>query len=828
MRSLEHLVVAKAQIRRGSDALVEIDSSKLVVGDIVYIEEGSAVPADLRLIETTELSTNDFALTGESNPSHKFVHAIDGTVPLGNRNNQVYMGTTVATGSGIGVVIATGEHTELGRIANLSQQTMHESSPLQKEMGNIAKRVTQGTLILCLVLLPFAIYSGLGIKDALLFAIAIAASLIPQGLPAEINTGLAQAASKLAAAGALVKKLSAVETLGATNIIFTDKTGTLTENQMSVEKVLIGRTHYSVSGSGYNPKGDILDQNAKKLSDKELEELQLFFTTGVLASNASIGLPDDSHPTYYALGDPTEAALLPLAQKAGLKPAELTRQYTELRECTFDSGRKRMSSIRKYGQPGHEQTYVFVKGSPESVLQKCIEIWDHGHTRKLTAADRKFIAEYTKNQANQAMRNLGFAYRVLPAKVKVAELKLDEIEEKLVWLGEVSMIDPLRSEVPAAMQAAHEAQLGVSIITGDHADTAKAIAQRAGLNGGHEPHIISGEELTGLSDAQLKNILTQNGIVFSRVAPEDKLRIVQLAQSSGNVVAVTGDGINDAPALKRANIGVAMGKTGTDVAKNASEIILLDDSFNTLVDAVRQGRTIFQNIKKAALSCFTSNAAELTVSLIGLSAAAIFHIPLALSVMQILAIDLVAELFPIAALGNDKAETELMKQKPRKLSDHILNRRSITDLLFAGALMGALAFANYLIFFNRNGVSAEIVPADTPIHYKAMAMTYLTIVLCQLANILMRRSENGLFTRYQLHNRLLWGAMALSLTAVLIIIYVPFIAQYFKTGPLSFTDWLWAIAAMGVFIAIREFQRYDARHHRHHLSKLHFESTNRA
>lgn len=821
LHSLDKLVVPLARVRR-SGALQEISSPEIVVGDIVYIEEGNSVPADLRLIEVTELSTNDFAMTGESNPSHKFTRSINGDVPLGTRHNLVFMGTTVATGSGYGIVIGTGQNTELGRIASLSHETKRDSSPLQKEMSHIAKRVTQGTLVLCVILMPIAISTGMNINEALLFAIAIAASIIPQGLPAEISTSLAQAANKLSLSGALVKKLSAVETLGATTIICTDKTGTLTKNQMTVEKLLIGRTYYGVSGSGYAPEGAILDANKEPLNETDLAELEMFFTAGLFASNASISPPDDEHAVYYAIGDPTEAALITLAKKAGLKTEAMQQLNPEVREFTFDSARKRMSSVRKYGHGAQQQFYVFTKGAPEEVLNRCDEIWENGHVRKLSAADKAFIRKQITKEATDAMRNLGFAYRLLPTGFDAKKAELEEVEQQLVWLGMVSMIDPLRPEVPAAMEAARIAHVNVAIITGDHAITAAAIAERAGLTlHDGDTIILDGEKLAEMSDEKVTALIKRGGIIFSRVAPEDKLRIVGLAQKAGQVVAVTGDGINDAPALKRADIGVAMGKTGTDVAKDSAEIVLIDDSFATLVSAISQGRTIFQNIRKATLSCFTSNAAELVVSLTSLAAAALFSIPLALSVMQILAIDLIAELFPIAALGKDKADGDLMQQKPRKLSDHILNPRSITDLLWCGIFIGGLAFTNYLLLFERNGISPANVVSGTPIHLKAMSITYLTIILCQLANILMRRSRHGLFTRYQFHNRQLWGAFALSVTAVLTIIYVPFVSRYFMTGPLGYTDWLYALGAMAIFIAIREFQRYDSQHHRQNVIAAH-------
>jgi Ca2+-transporting ATPase len=803
MESLVRLVVPEAKVVR-SGKLESIRSTEIVPGDIVYIEEGDSVPADLRIIEEMELATNDFALTGESNPSRKFTHAIEKEVPIGDRHNLTYMGTTVATGHGYGIVVGTGMHTELGRIANLSQSTGPDISPLQKEMNNIAKHVTQGTMVLCAILLPIAIQANLGIKEAFLFAIGIASSIIPQGLPAEINTTLAQAANKLARARALVKKLSAVESLGATSIICTDKTGTLTKNQMTVQQFIIGTKTYQVSGVGYQAAGEVLS-DGKPLPKEQLQELELFFSTGVFASNASVDAPDAQHADWYAIGDPTEAALITLAQKAGLEPLTLERQYPELKEFPFDSARKRMSSIRAWGDG--KNTYVFAKGAPENILAKCTHVWDHGHTRKLTETSVDRVLAENEMLAQDALRNLSFAYKVLPGRKHVHTITLEEAESDLTYLGMVSMLDPLREEVPQAMADARQAHIAISIITGDYASTAQAIAYKAGLAARKEDiTVIVGEEVQKLKNADILRLTSQGSVLFSRVSPEDKLRIVGAIKKSGRVVAVTGDGINDAPALKQADIGVAMGVTGTDVAKQSAEIVLLDDSFHTLIGAVQQGRVVFQNIKKGTLSCFTSNSAELVVNLLSLAAASFFGIPLAITVMQILAIDLVAELFPIAALGWDQADRELMHEPARDPKKHILNKKSILDLLWCGLVIGGLAFTNYLLFFARSGVAADTIKSGSTLHMKATALTYLTIVLCQLCNILQRRSQEGIFSKYQLHNRYLWAAMALSIACVITIIYSP-INQYFGAAPLQLMDWTYAISAAVVFVGVRELQR---------------------
>lgn len=807
MQALEKLVKPEAKVYRGAK-LLEVDSSLLVPGDVVSINEGDSVPADLRLIQESELSTNDFALTGESNPSRKFTHAISGNVELGSRHNIVFMGTTVATGQALGVVIATGMQTELGRIASLSEAAPRELSPLQKEMNFVASRVTLGVVFLCAILLPISIHAKLGIKDAFLFAIGFASSLVPQGLPAEINTALAQAANKLAKAKALVKKLSAVETLGATHIICTDKTGTLTKNQMTVEQVIIGHEQFVVSGTGYEAIGSFQTVSGQELSVKTVQQHQQFFMCGALASNAKVLPPDAEHTSWHCLGDPTEGALITLARKANLNIEELEENHPELKEFAFDSARKRMSSIREF----NGKTLAFVKGAPEGILERCSHIIEQGQKRKLTETDIKWYMSRHQSSAKQAMRNLIYAIKELPTEANLKQLDMDEVESGLTLLGMVSIVDPLREQVPEAMKAAQAAHIRVNVVTGDYSLTAEAIAKKAGLAGKHQHFVmIPGQDLNTMTDKEILHHVRLGGTIFSRVSPEDKLRIVEIIKKANEIVAVTGDGINDAPALKRADIGVAMGITGTDVAKQSSEIILLDDSFHTLIGAVQQGRIIFANIKKGTLSCFTSNTAELVTNLASLAALSLFGIPLAIGVMQILAIDLVAELFPIAALGWDPAEGELMNDKPRDPKDHILNGRAIGDLLWCGLIIGSLAFANYLLFFHRAQLDPHHFSNSSIVYFKATTLTYVTIVCCQLLNIMQRRSVKGFFSRYQLRNWHFWIAISFSLFCVINIVYNPLINTYFKSGPLNMVDWLYALGAGVIFLTIRELQRIFGR-----------------
>lgn len=818
MKGLERLLVPQAKVLR-SGHLEQIGSSELVPGDVVYIESGDSVPADLRILEEDELATNDFALTGESSPSRKFVHAISAVVPLGNRHNLLFMGTTVASGTGYGVVVETGMHSELGRIASLSQATPTENSPLQKEMNHLARRIAQGTAVIALFLTLIALKSNLGLHNSILFGIGIGAAMIPTALIAEVNITLAQTAGRLAKAKALVKKLAAVETLGATNYILTDKTGTLTKNEMTVEQLLIGRTIYKTTGTGYETNGQIVTEHGKPLTDRGLKELDFFFATGALASNAKVNPPDAEHAVWYVVGDPTEGALITLARKANVDPEAWDAVNPEIKEYQFDSARKLMSSVRL--RDG--RVMVFTKGAPESVLERSHDLWDHGHVRKLTAADRTRFSEYNEHQAHSARRNLAFAYRLLPAKTDLKKLKMDDVEQKLTFLGIVSMVDPLREAVPAAMKAAAGAHIKVSVITGDYPSTAKAIALKANL--GKEITVILGDELTGMADNQILRLVEHGGAVFSRVAPEDKLRIVEIVKRSGHVVAVTGDGINDAPALKRADIGVAMGRTGTDVAKDAAEIVLLDDSFTTLVGAIEQGRLTYQNIRKAARCVLTANAGELFTVLLGLATVAVYHIAPAITPIQILAIDIVAQMLPITALGWDSPLSRLMKEQPRNRHDHIINRQAVFGFIGFGALAAILSFGNYLLFFVRHDLSPVYIATDTPLYLQATTLTWLTLVLCLNVYLLFERADahENFFTNYLWSNKKLLIAFGASFFLIANIIYNPLIAPYFSTSALSFVDWLTALAAAGLYFGFRLSQRQTRKHSRRAVLKLHHE-----
>ncbi len=809
MASLKVMVEAKAKVIR-MGKVIEIDGADLVPGDIVVIEEGDAVPADLRVLQDNNLSTNDFALTGESNPTKKFTHEIKGAVPLGDRNNIAFMGTTVATGNGQGIVIATGMETEIGRIAHLSQVSTDGLSPLQKELNTVAKKLSFAALTIASLLFIVAILLDFGLKEAVLFALGMAVSVVPQGLPAQVSIALSLAAGRLAREKAIIKKLSAVETLGATHIICTDKTGTLTKNEMTVQKLTIGYQEFTISGLGYEPKGEILYNN-KPLQAAELEKYKLVFETGSLASNAKINAPDEEHHSWYGIGDPTEAALITLALKAGVDTEKLSKECTELKEFTFDAVRKRMSSIRQCDG----KIIVFVKGAPERIMENCNSYYDDGEIKPLTEEFKKFIEETDKTNAGEAMRNLALAYKEIDQ--YDPEAKMEDIEKDLIFLGVVSMIDPLREEVEEALQMALRANIRVIIITGDYPLTAEAIARKIDLakysHHDKEITVITGAELHKISDIELLHQLIHSNLIFARTSPDDKLRIVDLLKKAGEIVAVTGDGVNDSPALKKADIGVAMGKTGTEVAKESAEIILLDDSFATLVTAIKEGRTVFQNLKKNILSSLTSNGAELFAVLLSLAFGILYDFPLAILVVQILAIDLIGEMLPLTFLTWDPPQTEIMTEAPRNPNQHILNRKRLIDIIWSGFLMGGLGYLNFILFFQRAEIDPAGLSTDTITYMQATTLTYVSIVFTQWMNILSRRAgeTNSAFTSYLFSNKRLLVGYAISLFLLLNISYNPWISHFFRTAPLSLIDWLFAATAALSFFLIREGYKFVSR-----------------
>ena len=797
MDSLKKLVQSPAKVYRDGE-LTELPQSELVPGDILYLEEGDKVPADIRLIESFDLRTNDFSLTGESMPQEKNSSTVKKKSSLADRDNMAFLGTTVAAGNGKGVIVATGMNTELGRIADLTQEEKKSKSPLQLEMQSIANRITVFAIIVGLVLFGVTIWQGLGISIALIYGLGIAVAVVPQALPMQITIALSNGVARLARKSAVIKRLSSVETLGSTNVICTDKTGTLTKNEITVRYIWFDGHQYEVSGVGYEPEGDILDSEGKKLTEQDIEKIEIILDTATMASNAEIHEPDDDHPSWYPIGDPTEAALITVSTKLGTHSPEEDEENPELQEFPFDSERKMMSSIRQFGS----KKVLCMKGAIGSVLGVSKYIYKQGEAAKLTEKDVEMLHELNVEYSRKAMRVLAFGYREL--KDDKHDYEMDDVEKNITLLGLMAMNDPAKEGVKEAIEDAHEAHIKTFMMTGDHAITAQAIGKQIDLSPqDKEAVVITGEELSETKDEQLTEIMEDNqSLIFSRVSPEDKLRIVKALKSKGEVVAVTGDGVNDAPALKSAHIGVAMGSIGTDVAKEASELVLLDDSFSTLVYAIREGRTIYNNLKKTIIASLTSNGGELAIVLLGLAGVALFGWPIPILVIQILAIDLLAEILPLTALTFDPGSKDLMTSPPRKQEEHMLNRNTMFEVLLLGFLMGALAFANFVLFMGRTG--AELTTTHV-LYSRATTVSYATIVLCQFANILSRRyNYDSLFNRNFWSNKKILWSIVISIGLTLTVIYAPPINRFLGFAPLTFGDWATVFGAAAIFLLAHE------------------------
>ena len=794
LESLKKIIQSKATVIRDGQKK-EVSQDELVPGDLVYLEEGSAIPADIRLIQTTNFSTNDFILTGESVPQEKFADlVIDKKMTITDQDNIVFLGITVAKGNALGVVYGTGMDTAIGRIAKSSASIGRDLSPLQKEMNFLAKTLTKiaGVIALSLFIINFLLNMngsegiGAAVQLSIIFAIGVAAACVPQGLPAQVSVALSLGVGRLAKMKAVVRKLSAVETLGSTMVICSDKTGTITKNEMTVTHCHVNGREFEVTGTGYDPKGSILE-GEKKVPQKEIDKIKQFFEDGFLASNGRTNPPDKNHKGWYAIGDPTEAAFGPLAIKAGLNLDDLEKRFTQFLEFPFDSNRKRMTIIRRH--KGKKIGYM--KGGLESVLSVCTHINHLGKVVSLSGKEKKEILKKGEEFAAQALRVIALGYRDFDKNI-TDHLSIKDVEQKFIFSGFVTMIDPPRAGVKEAIKQTFNAHIRVMMITGDNAVTAKAIAKRIGMYK-DEIDVFTGNQIKRLSDSKLKKILKSKAVIFSRVSPEDKLRIVTLLKKMGEIVAVTGDGVNDTLSLKKSDIGVSMGKMGSEVAKEASEIVLLDDNFSTLTAAIAEGRTIFKNLKKTILSSITSNNGELACVLLGFIGVG-FGLPAPITAVQILAIDLVGEMLPLTALTFDPPEKHILKEPPRNLKEHIINKKSLVNLIFYGFWMGAAGFFSFVMVHHIAGGSIE----------SGRAAAYCGIILCQYINILSRRTEKTIFTSYLFSNVKLWISFLISIVAVIILIYVKSVSIWFGFAPIELAHLIYPIIGATVFLAWHE------------------------
>ncbi len=808
-----------------------INTTDIVPGDILVLGEGDTVPADGRLLAAASLRIAEASLTGESVPVGKKPATLDSAKALGDRANMVFNGTSVTQGTGRAIVTGTGMNTQVGKIADLLQSTEDEATPLQKEMNHVSKILGIAVCIIAVVvLLALAVLEGFhsvhDVIDSLLLAVSLAVAAVPEGLAAILTVVLALGVQRMAAHHAIVKKLHSVETLGSASVICSDKTGTLTRNEMTVERVVVPSGEVELTGTGYAPEGDMVSIDGSAVPENVANEVLATLGAGTLANDGELRA-GEKPGTWEIVGDPTEVSLVVAARKthADKKFAHFDR----VAEIPFTSERKRMSVITRNATDAGKLT-VFAKGAPDVLLSYCDRIYVNGAIRKLTEGDRQDILDTVERLSREAYRTLGEAFRPLETdslaqipgirtnsagEISDISEQAEAIEAHLVWCGMVGIIDPPRTEVRDAVAEAHRAGIRTVMITGDHPLTAARIASDLGIIA-KDGKALTGDELDAMDEAQLDKA-TSEVSVYARVAPEHKLKIVESLQRQGNIAAMTGDGVNDAPAVKSADIGVAMGITGTEVTKQSAKMILADDNFSTIVAAVREGRGIFDNIRKFLRYLLSSNVGEVFTVFFGVVLAGWLGIKnpesvgvtVPLLATQLLWINLLTDAAPALAMGVDPMTEDVMNRKPRKLTDRVIDGAMWGDIVYIGIIMAAVTLIGmdmHLtggLFTDRSvdamGHDAQMVEART--------MGFTILVFAQLFNALASRSHLqsafvGLFS-----NKWLWGAIGLSIVLQLLVIYVPFLNTAFGTTPLPPMAWLECIGLAFFVLVASEIRK---------------------
>lgn len=782
-----------------------IDTVQLVPGDVMVLAEGDAISADARLVRASSLSVAEAPLTGESEAVQKSTDTLPADVGIGDRTNMVFAGTAVARGRGKAIVTGTGMNTEMGRIAEMLGTTEEEPTPLQREISSIGKTLGLAVIVIAIVVIvAILLTSDVGepsdLVDVMLVGVSLAVAAVPEGLPAILTVVLALGVQRMAKQNAIVKKLSSVETLGSASVICTDKTGTLTRNEMTIQKIVTPSGEVTLTGTGYRPEGEIV-ANGKRLEEGALyDEVHDVLTGGSLANDAVLR---EEHGEWAIQGDPTDAAFLVAEYKMRGLHEEIESRFERIGEVPFTSERKLMSTIQS---DAWKENVVVSKGAPDVLLTRCTEERVGGEHRPLTDTRRAQILAEVDRMAADAMRTLAVAYHPISNGQEIPE---DEsIENDLVFLGTVGIIDPPRDEARDAISVAKRAGIRIVMITGDHPITASRIADDLGIVS-RRSRAITGSELEALSPDELRKSV-RNTSVFARVAPEHKLRIVDALRANGEIVSMTGDGVNDAPALKRADIGVAMGITGTDVAKEASDMILADDNFATIVSAVREGRGIFDNIRKFLRFLLSSNIGEvltmflgvMLAGIIGLNDAAGGTLAVPLLATQILWINLLTDSAPALALGVDPTSLDVMNRTPRRLKDRVIDGRMWLSIILIGTVMAivSLLALDWKLPGGLIEGSGDIVEART--------MTFTTLVFAQLFNTFNCRSDEVSAFHRLFTNRWLWAAIALSAILQVVVVHAPFLHEAFGTHPLTFTDWLVCVGLASLVLWADELKKF--------------------
>ena len=803
-------------LREGAEQKILVED--LVPGDIILLGEGDSISADCRLVSSAELRCDQSTLTGESRPVAKTITTFQQEgMSFTEMPDIVFAGTHVAAGTGKAVVFATGMDTEFGKIANLTQEVGEELSPLQKEMKIATRVITFVALGVGAVFFVLAYFLGrVNLADSFIFTVGMVVAFVPEGMLPLVTLSLAMGSQRMAKRNALIKKLSAVETLGCTTVICTDKTGTLTQNEMTVRNLWVPAKNgspepgkgFTVTGNGYAPEGKIMAGSIEVTAENDPNLRALLLAAG-LCNNSKLLPPNgDGNDRWTILGDPTEAALIVIAREGGINLAEEEEQTPRLREIPFESRRKRMSTIhnlaggwKSFGPTRREMVYV--KGAPQETLDLSSSSYNAGKKEPLNEETRTKIMAVNDQFARDGLRVLAIAQRELPAQIE--DYSAEVIEKDLTFLGLIAMMDPPRPEVSKAVEECHTAGIRVVMITGDYGLTAESIARRIGIMKSKDARVVSGFELESMDEEDLIKVLDEE-VIFARVAPEHKLRVVSALQAKGNVVAVTGDGVNDAPALKKADIGVAMGITGTDVAKEAASMILTDDNFASIVNAVEEGRAVYSNIRKFCSYIFTSNTPEAIPFIFFVLSGG--RIPLGLTVMQILAIDLGTDMVPALGLGVEPPEPGLMLRPPRSLKSHVIDRSMLIRAYgYLGIPQGLITMIAFFYMFWTNGYWGQFLdlPSTGSLYVAATSLALASVVFTQIGNVFGQRTEKtSIFKLPFFNNRLIWIGILSELVLVFLIVYTPFLNAFIGTGPFPASYWLFLVPFIPALTIIDE------------------------
>ncbi|MGF7185716.1 Ca2+-transporting ATPase [Desulfitispora alkaliphila] len=778
MEALKQLTAPEALVIRDGEE-VYIPAKEIVPGDIVILEAGTRVPADLRILEANNMEIDEALLTGESMPVKKINKELDkGTTELGlgDRVNMAFSGTVVTRGRGRGVVVATGMKSEMGQIAGLMQGVVEEDTPLQKRLEQLGKVLVAVCLLISATVVGLGIYQGKPAFQMFLAGVSLAVAAIPEGLPAVVTIALAIGVQKMIKRNAIIRKLPAVETLGCATVICSDKTGTLTQNQMTVRQVVTGKMQLDVTGQGYDPRGDFIQTDSGELirGDGDLEELLKIFSlcnNAVLKKgNMAVGgmfRGEKDNKGWEISGDPTEGALSVLAAKGGFWKEQIERKAKRIQEFPFDSERKMMSVV--YQESGEKHAYV--KGAADVIIKQCKYILMDGKTTVLTEAIKDDLIKQTDQMAKNALRVLAGAIKPINSQ---GELSQEDAESDMVFVGLAGMIDPPRPDAKTAVTNCSKAGIRTVMITGDHQVTAAAVAKELGIISGNE-RVLTGVQLDELDDKKLENSI-DDVAVFARVSPKHKLRIVKALKNKGHVVGMTGDGVNDAPAVKEADIGIAMGITGTDVTKEASAMVLSDDNFSTIVAAIEEGRGIYDNIRKFIRYLLSCNVGEVLTMFL----AALAGLPLPLLPIQILWVNLVTDGLPAMALGVDNKDPDVMSRKPRNPRESVFSRGLSRKIIVRGLQIGIGTLIVFVL---------GMMISDGNLDY-ARTMAFTTLVFSQLFHVFECKSERySVFQVGVFSNPYLIVAVAISTLMQLTVIYTPFFQNVFSTVALDAIDW---------------------------------------